>query len=242
MVVMTTDDASLTPVSGWTDDEIRQDNVRAAGVLYAAAILEELKIIELAERLNELNQQKLLNVGAGEASNLLHVFWDAAYKRMPAPRRIATFARVLGTPGASGDFEPNHEFEGLFEALVTALADGPADAIGPAAAELHANLAEHTDEATTKAAVELRATIAELGDVLSDVELRTAFHASDMWQLVENVMRDWGSDPAGVPSQRTLATSGATILRALPELCEDAAASDAVVAAAKQWLPANSAA
>ncbi|MEO5842583.1 MAG: hypothetical protein ABIQ73_04130, partial [Acidimicrobiales bacterium] len=81
---MTTRDDELTAISGWTDDEIAQDNVRAAGALYAAATLEQLAIIELVERLNELNQQKLLNIGAGEASNRLHEFWDKGYKRMPA--------------------------------------------------------------------------------------------------------------------------------------------------------------
>jgi hypothetical protein len=238
MVVMTTDE-KLTAISSWTDDEIRADDVRAAGVLYAAATLEELKLIELTERLNELNQQKLLNIGAGQASNALHVFWDAAYKRMPAKRRLAVYARVVGTEGAADDVEPNDAFAGLFSELVTAIADGPADAVGPAARELHENLSEHTDEATTKAAVELRATFAELAEVLSDIELLTPFQAAEMWELVEKVMLDWGSDPTGVQGQRTLATSGATILRALPELCDDPAPSDEVVVAAKQWLPAN---
>jgi hypothetical protein len=238
MFVMTTDDDRLTAISSWTDDEIRADNVRAAGVLYAAATLDEIKLIELTERLNELNQQKLLNIGAGAASNALHVFWDAAYKRMYAPRRLAVYARVIGTPGAADDVERNDAFAGLFEDLVTAIADGRD--VGGAATELQENLAEVTDEATTKAAVELRATYAELADVLSDLELRTAFHADDMWDLVEAVMRDWGSDAAGVQGTRVLATSGATILRALPELADGAAPSDEVVAAAKQWLPANS--
>ena len=239
---MTTEDSRLNAISSWTEDEIRADDVRAAGVIYAAATLEELKLIELTERLNELNQQKMLNIGAGAASNALHVFWDAAYKRMPAQRRLAVYARVVGTPGAGDDVEPNDAFPGLFAELVTAIAEGRGDAIGHAARDLRENLSQHTDEATTKAAVELRATFAELAEVLSDVELRTPFQAAEMWELVEKVMVDWGSDPSGVPAQRALAASGATILRTLPELCEDAVPSDEVVEAAKQWLPANSAA
>ncbi len=235
---MTSEDDGLTALSGWTDDEIRADDVRAAGVLYAAATLEELKLIELVERLNELNQNKMLSIGAGEASNLLHVFWDASYKRMPAPRRLAVYARTLGTPGATGDVEANAEFAELFEALVTAIAEG--EDIAPAAAELHANLAEHTDEATTKAAVELHKTLAEIGGVLSDLELRTAFKADGVWDLVEKVTEDWGGNAAAVDRTRKLATSGAIILHALPQLSAGEAPSDEVVAAAKQWLPANS--
>ncbi len=239
---MTTDENGLTTLSGWTDDEIRADDVRAAGVLYAAAAYEELKLIELAEHLNELNQQKLLNIGAGQASNLLHVFWDKGYKRMPAKRRLAVLARVVGTPGAPADAEVNDAFDGLFEDLASAIAGGAPDAVTEAASALHANLAEHTDEATTQAAVELRDTITELGLVLSDLELRTAFRtAEDMWQLVERFQEENGGGP-DVQRVRSLASNGAAILRALPELVDDATPSDEVVAAAKQWLPANSAA
>jgi hypothetical protein len=242
MVVMTSEENGLTAVSGWTDDEIRADDVRAAGVLYAAATYEQLNLIELAEHLNELNQQKLLNVGAGEASNLLHVFWDKGYKRMPARRRAAVLARVIGTPGAADDAEVNDAFAGLLEDLASAIAGGSSEAIAAAATALHENLAEHTDEATTKAAVELRDTIAELGTVLSDLELRTAFRgAEDMWQLVERFQEENGGGP-DVQRVRELAASGTTILRALPELRDDPAPPDDVVAAAKQWLPANAAA
>jgi hypothetical protein len=240
MVVMTTEENGLTAVSGWTDDEIRADNVRAAGVLYAAAAYEELKLIELAEHLNELNQQKLLNVGAGEASNLLHVFWDKGYKRMPARRRLAVLARVIGAPGAAEDAEVNGAFADLFEDLVTAVAGGSAESLVAAATALHENLAAHTDEDTTKAAMQLRDTITELGTVLSDLELRTAFRgAEDMWQLVERFQEENGGGP-DVQRVRALASNGTVILHALPELAGGEAASDEVVAAAKQWLPANS--
>lgn len=237
---MTTDENGLTAVSGWTDDEIRADDVRAAGVLYAAATYEQLKLIELAEHLNELNQQKLLNIGAGEASNLLHVFWDKGYKRMPARRRLAVLARVVGAPGAPDDAEVNDAFAGLLEDLASAIAGGSSEAVAAAAASLHENLAARTDEATTKAAVELRDTIDEVGRVLSDLELRTAFRvAEDMWQLVERFQEEHGGGP-DVARVRALASSGATILCALPELRESPAPSDEVVAAAKRWLPANS--
>ena len=237
---MTTEENGLTAVSGWTDDEIRADNVRAAGVLYAAATYEELKLIELAEHLNELNQQKLLNIGAGEGSNLLHVFWDKGYKRMPRKRRLAVLARVVGTPGAPDDAEVNDDFAGLLEDLASAIAGGSPDTVAAAASALHENLAAHTDEATTKAAVELRDTISEIGLVLSDLELRTAFRtAEDMWQLVERFQEENGGGP-DVGRIRARASSGTDILRALPELKGGEAPSDDVVAAAKQWLPANS--
>jgi hypothetical protein len=241
MVVMTTPGDGPTAIGGWTDDEIAADGVRAAGVLYAAATLEELKLIELVEHLNELNQGKLLSIGAGPASNLLHGFWDQGYKRMPARRRTALFARVLGAPGGDDDADSNRDFPELLERLVAAIADGEPDAVAPAAAALRDNLAAHTDEQSTKAARELRATLAEIGEVLSDMELRSAFGAADMWQLVESFQREHGGGP-DVPRTRALASGGEIVLRALPELCAQAAPGDEVVAAARQWLPANAAA
>jgi hypothetical protein len=233
---MTPDD-ELSVLSGWTDDEISADGVRAAGVLYAAAALEELALIEFVERLNELNQNKLLSIGAGEASNLLHEFWDKGYKRMPPKRRAAVFARVLGTPGGADGADVNQDFPELFERLLTALAEG--GDVAPAAAALRGNLAEHTDEATSKAAVELCGTLAEIELVLSDVELRSAYQADHMWQLVERVQTEWGGQ-ADVELVRTRAAAGAAVLRCVPELADGGAPGDAIVAAARRLAPADS--
>ncbi len=235
---MNTRDDELTAISGWTDDEIAQDDLRAAGVLYAAAALEELHLIELVERLNELNQNKMLSIGAGDASNLLHEFWDSSYKRMPARRRAALFAQVLGSP--DGDQAGvNEAFGGLWLALVTALADADADAVAPAATELRDNLAEHSDEHSTAAAIELRGTIAAICDVLSDLELRSAYKADDMWQVVEAVQREFGGGP-DVQRVRTLAATGAQILSRLEQLTDGPADAE-LVAAAEAWLAASDA-
>lgn len=235
---MTTRDDELTAISGWTDEEIAQDSVRAASALYAAATLEQLALIELVERINELNQDKRLSIGAGEASNLLHVFWDAAYKRLPAKRRAAIFSRVFGSP--AGD-DSNDDFPGLFDALLSALAEGSGDAAAAASA-LHDNLAEHIDEVAVKAAIELRATYAELATVMSDLELRTAFgSAEDWWQAVQRAGEDLGGGPS-VQRGRTLATSGAMILRHLPQLAAGDAPDDDLVAAAKDWREAQASA
>lgn len=239
---MTIRDEELTAISGWTDDEIAQDGVRAAGVLYAAATLERLALIELVERLNELNQNKLLSIGAGRASNLLHEFWDQGYKRMTARRRTALFARVFGSPAGDEEDagEVNDAFPGLFESLVSSLAEGsPPETVARAAAELRDNLAAHTDDATSAAAIELRATLGAIADVLSDMELRSAFGADEMWQLVERLQEELGG-ATDVGRARTLATTGALILCRLPELCADDPSVDGDLAhAAESWLAAS---
>ena len=198
---MTRDD-ELIEISGWTDDD--------AGVLYAAYVLEELSLIELVERLNELNQNKMLSIGAGQASNLLHEFWDQGYKRMAPARRAAIFAQVF-----------DDAFARLLEALTSALADDDCAGVAPAAVALRDHLAERSDETTAKAAAELRTTLGEIGAVLSDMELRSAYRAGDMWQVVENIQREFGGS-ADVQAVRTRATSGALIVHRLPQLCEGA--------------------
>ena len=195
---MTTRDDELIEISGWTDDD--------APALYAAAVLEELSLIELVERLNELNQNKMLSIGAGQASNLLHEFWDSGYKRMPAPRRAAIYASVFG-----------EDFDALLATLVAALADGPPEAVAPAATAVAEHLEAHADDATAKAAAELRGTLGQIGAVLSDMELRSAYRAEDMWQLVANVQAEWGGD-ADVQGVRERAVEGAFVLHRLPEL------------------------
>ncbi|MGI8730639.1 MAG: hypothetical protein ACR2LK_11750 [Solirubrobacteraceae bacterium] len=236
---MSTDD-ELTAISDWTDDEVAQDSVRATGTLYAAAVLEELALIELVERLNELNQDKMLSIGAGEASNLLHQFWDKSYKRMPPKRRAKVYARVFGGGDTTADDAPNEAFAGLWQDLVSALAEGSPQT-SAAAAALRDNLADHTDETTTKAAVELRATLSELSVVLSDMELRTAYKADDIWQLVGNATAELGGK-ADVESARARAVSGALILGHLHELCAESATAPELVEAATAWRSANAAA
>jgi hypothetical protein len=197
--VMTRDD-ELIEISGWTDDD--------AGVLYAASVLEELALIELVERLNELNQNKMLSIGAGEASNRLHEFWDQGYKRMPAARRANVYDSLFGEP-----------FAGLLESLSTAIAEQ--GDVAAAADALRAQLAARSDETTAKAAAELRGVLGEIGAVLSDLELRSAYGADDMWQLVENIQREHGGD-ADVQAIRTRAVEGALIVHRLAQLCEGA--------------------
>jgi len=232
---MNTRDDELTAISGWTDDEIAQNHLRAASVLYAAAALEELSLIELVERLNELNQNKMLSIGAGEASNLLHEFWDSGYKRMPARRRAAVLARVLGSPDGDQP-DANDAFPALWLELVNAL-EVSSDDVAPAAAALSDNLAEYSDEKTAAAAVELRTTLRLVADVLSDMELRSAYKADDMWQVVDAVQREFGGGP-DVERAQTLACNGALILGRLGELAGGKTDPE-LVAAAEAWLAAN---
>ena len=233
---MTTRDDELTAISGWTDDEIAQDNVRAASALYAAATLEQLALIELVERLNELNQEKLLNIGAGEASNLLHEFWDKGYKRMPAKRRAAIFTQVFGSP--AGD-DANADFAGLFDALVSALADGSGDV----AARRHRAERRTSPSASTRPRRRPRSSCAPRtpswpSRCRTSSCARCTTSPTTGGRSRERAGAAMGGGP-DVQRARTLATSGAMILRHLPGAGAGDAPDDELAAAAKDWLEAN---
>jgi hypothetical protein len=144
----------------------------------------------------------------------------------------------LGARGESGG-ESSGAFAVRFEALVRALAEGPPEAVAPAAATLRDDLAEQTGDDTAKAAAELRGTLGEIARVLSDMELLSAYRADDMWQLVERIQEEFDGG-ADVRQVRARAISGARILRGLPELGDDSDVDEELVAAARKWLPASS--
>jgi len=198
-----------------------------------------IALIELVERLNELNQNKMLSIGAGQASNLLHEFWDKGYKRMPPKRRATLYAGLFGAPsGDAAPAEPNSEFPELCEALLSAIADASGDAVAPAAAAVRDNIGAQLGEATVKAAAEMRGTLAELATVLSDMELRNAYRADDMWHVVMRVQEEFGGGP-DVQGVRARALSGARVLHELPALADGVQPGDEVVDAARAWLAAH---
>ena len=237
---MTTDDA-LTSLSSWTDDEIAQDNVRATGVLYAAAALEELKLIELVDRLNELNQNKLLSIGAGEASNLLHEFWNNGFQppaAAPPRRALRARPRRAGRRGRRRRaqqrlprplLEPRH---GARRALRRGRPSGRRAARQPRRAHRRGRARRPPSSCARRSPTRRGAVGPRAANGLPrrrHVGARRERHAGA--QRRRRARRAGHADPRD---------AGATILRALPQLCEDPAPSDEVVAAAKQWLPANS--
>ena len=128
MVVMTTDDDELTAISGWTDDEIRagrrprrrravrRRRARGAQAHRARRAPQRAQPAEDAER-----------SAPATASNLLHVFWDEGYKRMPAKRRAALLARVSAAPAATTTPSPTTRSPTCRGRCVSAIADGSAE-------------------------------------------------------------------------------------------------------------------
>jgi hypothetical protein len=85
------------------------------------------------------------------------------------------------------------------------------------AADLATNLSKQGYGAGYAVATELQNQIREIIDVLSDEEIRDAYGARDMWQVLEAVSSSGLNDPKDSYHYRILAMSGAIIIRWLAD-------------------------
>ncbi|HSC81394.1 MAG TPA: hypothetical protein VLC08_13645, partial [Chitinolyticbacter sp.] len=82
-----------------------------------------------------------------------------------------------------------------------------------AARDLAANLSLHGYGIAYFAATELQQSILEFRDVLSDPEVRGAFGARDMWQVIDQVNANYLGGPRNTYRYRVQANAGAIIVR-----------------------------
>jgi hypothetical protein len=66
---------------------IATENLHAVQVLYFAAMLEELRMFQVADRLVEMFMQGLLPVGRGQAGEILYRYWKARSDRLTEAER-----------------------------------------------------------------------------------------------------------------------------------------------------------
>jgi hypothetical protein len=188
-----------------TDLTIVPENIQALGPIYEPAMLEEMQAFDVADRLLELHQQGLLPVGRPGAGDVLDEHWKRSRARVSKADRQRAAVRAFGF--ASGDdagIAPNREFNDLWmrfvssvsafarELTVDAVRPGPSQAarqerVRKAARDLAANLSQHGYGLANFEAVDLQRQIDDLIKVLSDPEIRRAYGARDVTQLVDRV-------------------------------------------------------
>jgi hypothetical protein len=206
--------------------------LEAAAALYSAATLEQLDPFALVDRLVELWMRGGVPTGAtSSASQRLDRYWLHRAERLSDEERRAVFAQVFG-----------EDFDERWVALVAALAEGDTDAdadAGDRADEVRAVLNGGVDEAILLAAPALIGHLREALEILDDPEIRNAYGAQDIWQLVDTLARmELGRD-FDVVRARTMAAAGTLIVGWLAE--EVDAVPEEVADAAAVWLSAASA-
>ena len=246
------------------DLEILADNVRAVEAIYVAYMLDEMGAFRVLERIAELFRQGLLPLGQGRlAEALFHVARPG--ERMPARDRAAFYTQVLGVAGGQGGGEPNREFLSLWLRFVVAVSmfarqHGTAGLVVPgtpanagvraAARALAANASAHGSGVVQFAARELALQVQQMIDLLEDRDLRSAFGARDMWQVIEHVNQNHLGGARNVARYRAQAETGRQVLEWLAahaDVLGPAAPGESggpsddsdVVEAAEQWLAAS---
>src|SRR5712692_1027422 len=108
-----------------TDVEIVPDNIRSVAAVYFAALLEQMRLLDAADRVVEQFVQGLLPIGAGSAGRALDRQYWSRRDRTTAVERRNLYSRILGVRGgdAGKDVQPNRQFDDLWLRFVSAVAE-----------------------------------------------------------------------------------------------------------------------
>jgi hypothetical protein len=225
-------DIDLPDLEAQSDIEIQSDNLQAMQAIYFAAQLEDLKVFQVVDKLVELFQNGMLPLGKGNAGNTLYDYWKQAIKRMTETERRNLYFRTFGFAGGDPSAgAPNREFNDLWLRFVSAVSSYARQVtvenllrtnipipvsqqqVKKAARDLGANLSLHGYGIGYFAATELQNQIREIISLLSDSDIKTAYGARDMWQVIDQVASLELGGAKNSIRYRTMATSGAIIIR-----------------------------
>lgn len=225
-------DIVLPDLDAATDIEIVRENLNAVQAIYFAYMLEEMRLPQVVERIVELFRGGLLPLGRGKAGDYLFKYYKRAVDRITEGERRDLYMRVFGAPGGDPDAnQPNREFNELWMRFLSAVSSFgrqltvdrllrsnipvavSQEQVRKAGRDLAANLSLHGYGIAYFAATELQTMIREYVEKLSDPELRSAFGARDMWQVVDQVNANYLGGARNTHRYRTQARAGAVIIR-----------------------------
>jgi hypothetical protein len=207
--------------------DIVAENIQAMQAIYFAYQLEQIRAVQVVERIVELYQQGLLPLGAGSAGQALQRHAQAG-DRLTALERADLYARAFGAPGGeAGKRETDDDFLSLWLRFIASVAlysrqptvdpllvpPTPANARLRDAARALAVYASAHGAALTSAAQRISADVSELLALLREPEIVHAFGARDMWQVIDQVNTSELGGAVNVMRYRTRAQAGSVILQ-----------------------------
>jgi len=220
----------LPDLDAEVDGDVVRDNLAAAQVIYLAAAMENALLFAVADKLVELFERGMLPVSTGGAGDALIRYGRKSPTRMSELERRSLYARVFGCPGGDAtSVMPTREFAELWMRFVSAVASfnrqstiddvlrstpvaisqQPAKKAGY---DLVINLSQHASGIAHFAARELQSTITDIIGILSSEEVKAAYGARDLWQVVDRVAT-LELRRGSAARYRTMATTGAIIIR-----------------------------
>lgn len=225
----------LPDLDAESDLEIVADNIRAMQAIYFAAMLDEVKFFQVADKNVELWQAGMLPLGKGNAGDQLYAYWKKSVNRMQEVERRNLYARTFGLNGGETQVIPNRDFNDLWMRFLSAVSSFvrqftledllrssvpvpvTQEQVRKSGMDLAANLSLHGYGIAYFAATDLQTQINDVIAILSDPEVKTAWSARDMWQVNEQVSTLYLGGAKNTVRYRTMAMSGAVIIRWLAE-------------------------
>lgn len=214
------------------DVEIIAANLHAIQAIYFSYMLEEMRLFQVIDQIVELFRQGMLPLGKGKAGDYLYQYYKRSTERINEMERRDLYMRAFGAPGGDPNASmPNREFNELWLRFVSAVSTFARqltvekllrntipmavsqEQVRKAGRDLAANLSVHGYGIAYFAATELQSTIVEFRDLLQDAEIRGAFGARDMWQVVDQINANYLGGTRNTQRYRTQARSGAVIIR-----------------------------
>ena len=213
------------------DVEIIAENLNAVQAIYFTWQLEEMRLFQVVERIVDLFRQGLLPLGRGAVGDYLFNYYKKASERITEGERRDLYMRVFGAPGGNPASEPNRDFNELWLRFVSAVSSFARqltvermlrnavpmavsqEQVRKAGRDLGANLSRNGYGIAYFAATELQQSILEFRDVLQNAEMRNAFGARDMWQVIDQVNVNYLGGARNTHRYRTQSRAGAVIIR-----------------------------
>ena len=229
-------DIDLPDLEATADIEILKNNVLAMQIFYPSWMLEEARLFDTYDKIEELFLNQMLPLGRGTAGDRIYQRWKKSSQRITKGERLNFYASCFGAPGGNPSMPTlNREFSELWLRFVSAVSEFfrklsvddvvrarypvavSAEQVRKSGRDVAANLSLHGYGVAYFAATELQAEISEIISVLNDPEVRGAYGARDMWQLIEQVSVYELGGARNTVRYRTMATSGAVIIRWLAQ-------------------------
>jgi hypothetical protein len=223
-----------------SDVQIIANNVMAMQIFYPSWMLEEARFYDVYEKIEELFLNQMLPISRGTAGDRIYARWKKSTQRISKPERLNFYASCFGAPGGNPALvNQNREFYDLWLRFVSAVSEFgrklqvddllrtriplsvSSESVRKSARDLAANLSLHGYGVAYFAATELQHEINDIKDILSDEEVRLAYGARDMRQLIEQVSIYELGGARDVTRYFTMATAGAIIIRWLAQKAPD---------------------
>lgn len=206
-------------------DQALSKNLDAAATIYQAAMLEELRMFAVVDRIAALFQRGELPLRGSIRRQIPE--WIRVADRLTDAERRTLYGHVLGGDvPAESDVVPNRDFDALFARFLAAAGaferetsghpkkakSVSAKAVYNAARSLALNLSNRSYGAPVEAAGSLARKIELAEAILSDAQVRKAYGAKDAWEVVERVAEEELGKTVDATRARSSAEEGAAVI------------------------------